>query len=195
MKSAKEFVDFYAILGVHPQCDHKTLEAAYRDLAKIYHPDHPDTADTEKFRQVVQAYRAIKRAGDRARYNEEYAAHTGFSFAEVNEGERIALSDADAHQAILMRLYRRRRDFARDAGVGQYELQQLVGCSDATFEFHIWYLKEKRLVAYTDDGTLAITIEGVEHIISQSQSHRREQLRISQAIHADRDDDELDEFD
>jgi len=78
-----------------------------------------------------------------------------------------------------MHLYRRRRSFAQDAGVGQYSLQKLVGCSDEAFDFHIWYLKEKGLISYTEDGTIAITIKGVDHTISMSQVHRQEKLRIS----------------
>ena len=55
MIDARPFVDYYAILRVHPECDAKTLETAYRDLAKIYHPDHPETraADAHRLPQRV----------------------------------------------------------------------------------------------------------------------------------------------
>jgi curved DNA-binding protein len=58
MSEARSFVDYYAILRVHPECDHRTLEIAYRNLAKIYHPDHPETADIDMFNAVIEAYRA-----------------------------------------------------------------------------------------------------------------------------------------
>jgi curved DNA-binding protein len=173
MKTSEQFVDLYAVLRVHPQCDAKTLEAAYRDLAKTYHPDHSETGDTQKFQQILKAYRALKSAAKRAAYDTEYSLHTGFVFDEAeatNDDDKLALSDSDAHHAILMRLYRQRREFAQAAGVGQFELQRIAGCSEQALDFHIWYLKEKKYITYTEEGTLAITIEGVDYILTKSHS-------------------------
>lgn len=184
MTNGHSFVDFYSLLQVHPQCDFKTLETAYRDLAKTYHPDHPETADTDKFRRVLEAYRALKNPAEREKYDVEYAIHTGFSFeTPVNEteSERVALSDDEAHRKILLYLYKRRRDVASDAGVGQYSLQQMLYCSDESLEFHIWYLRGKGFVEFTPEGTLAITVAGVDHVISVSQTHIREKLQIEQS--------------
>lgn len=184
MSNAQSFVDFYNILQVHPQCDFKTLEAAYRDLAKAYHPDHPETADTDKFREVLEAYRSLKNPEDRAKYDVQYSIHTGFSFEPasiLNESEKVALSDGQAHSKILLHLYKRRREFASDPGVGQYSLQQMLNCSDESFDFYIWYLRGKGFIEYTEEGTLAITISGVDHVISMSQVHEREKLQIGQS--------------
>ena len=183
MTNASPFVDFYSILKVHPECDAKTLETAYRDQAKIYHPDHPDTADTEKFQQVLEAYRALKNPEDRASYNITYSMHTAFSFdAQSSETiiDRSAPSDHEAHTKLLLHLYKRRREFANDPGVGQYTLQKMLNCTDETFEFYVWYLKGKGFIEYTDDGTLAITITGVDHVISLSQVRAQEKLQIAQ---------------
>lgn len=181
MNNRDPFVDFYGILKVHPQCDLKTLEAAYRDLAKMYHPDHPQHADTDKFTEVLEAYRAIKDPEDRADYDIRYSANTGFSFEvadKKDESEKEALSDGDSHVKTLMYLYKRRREFASDPGVGQYSLQQMLNCSDESFEFHIWYLRGKGFIEYTEEGTLAITIIGVDHVISLSKAHAKEKLQI-----------------
>lgn len=182
MTNANPFVDFYSILKVDPQCDAKTLETAYRDLAKIYHPDHPETADTEKFQQVLEAYRALKDPEDRASYNITYSLHTAYTF-DANSGETIidrsAPSDNDAHVKTLLHLYKRRREFAKDPGVGQYSLQQMLNCSDETFDFYIWYLKGKGFIEYTEEGTIAITIAGVDHVISLSQVRAQEKLQIT----------------
>lgn len=182
MTNANPFVDFYSILKVDPQCDAKTLETAYRDLAKIYHPDHPETADTEKFQAVLEAYRALKDPEDRASYNITYSLHTAYTF-DANSGETIidrsAPSDNDAHVKTLLHLYKRRREFAKDPGVGQYSLQQMLNCSDETFDFYIWYLKGKGFIEYTEEGTIAITIAGVDHVISLSQVRAQEKLQIT----------------
>ena len=50
--------DLYEILGVDRHADEKTIKAAYRKLAKKYHPDmHPGDAEAErKFKEVNAAW-------------------------------------------------------------------------------------------------------------------------------------------
>lgn len=183
MDNGRVFVDYYAILRVHPECDQRTLEIAYRNLAKTYHPDHPETADIEMFSAVVEAYRALKDSGKRLAYDVQYSAHTGFIFSAddaILAEERIALSDADVHAETLLYLYKRRREQPLEPGVGQYELQRMLDCSNEAFDFHAWYLKAKGLIETTDAGTLAITIAGVDHVIASSRATAQEKLRITQ---------------
>lgn len=184
MDDEAAFVDHYKILGVHPETSSRDLEAAYRDLAKRYHPDHPGTADVEKFGQVLAAYNALKSPDERVRYNLKYQTVTGFEFGVdvdtgANDAVSEALSDAAAHEKILSLLYKRRRGSGREPGVGHYLLQQELNCSDDSFEFFVWYLKEKGLISVTEQGTLAITIVGVDHVISTSRTVAKEKLQIT----------------
>lgn len=184
MADGEPFVDYYKVLQVKPNCDAKVLETSYRRLAKMYHPDHIDSADVSRFNDVVEAYRALRSPDERDKYNLLYAKTTGFKFSsenELNVDEKVAISDADAHARILLSLYKRRREHAQDAGVGRYFVQVMLNCSDEHFEFHIWYLKSKGFIEVTEQGTLAITIQGVDHVISMSQSTMKEKLRISQS--------------
>jgi len=185
-----DFVDYYQILQVSPRCNAKTLEAAYRYLAKMYHPDHPETADSARFNEVIAAYKVLRNPDKRAKYNRDYAQRNGehwFEPAPSEDGaidDKYALSDADAHAKILMYLYKKRRESAQNAGVVGFYLQDMLNCSDEHFEFHKWYLKEKGFVAITEQGTLAITIQGVDHVISTSRTTRAEKLLIAQASDA-----------
>ncbi|WP_150291698.1 J domain-containing protein [Sphingobium estronivorans] len=184
MTDSQPFIDYYQILQVSPTCDGRGLEAAYRLLAKMYHPDHAETADVTKFNEVITAYKALRSAENRAQYNLLYTEKTGFRFPanEEADGEKFAYDDADAHSRILIFLYKRRRENAQDAGVGRYFVQKMLNCSDEHFEFHIWYLKAKNLIETTEQGTLAITIEGVDHVISMSQTIMREKLLIGRTV-------------
>ncbi|WP_052757380.1 DnaJ domain-containing protein [Sphingobium chungbukense] len=184
MLNGQPFVDHYKILQVSPKCDARGLEAAYRLLAKRYHPDHAETADVTKFNEVIEAYNALRNAKKRAEYNILYATRTGFDFSEKDEMEdgQSAYDDADAHEKILHFLYTKRRENAQDAGIGRYYVQKMLNCSDNHFEFHLWYLKAKGLIEITENGTLAITIDGVDHVISMSRTAMREKLLIAQAI-------------
>lgn len=187
MTTHDEFVDYYRVLQIDPASSAKALEAAYRHWAKVYHPDHPDSADVEKFTAVIEAYRVLRDPEQRSAYDPIHHAHVPrdpFAGIEDNEfGHEVAaaLDDAEAHDRILRYLYRRRRENALDPGVPGYVLQDLLNCTDEQFEFHRWYLKEKGYLAISEQGTLAITIAGIDHVISAARSQHSETLRIGQS--------------
>ena len=180
----RPFVDYYKILQVSPNCGARGLETAYRLLAKTYHPDHGGTADVDKFNDVVEAYKTLRNPEQRAQYDFLYTAKTGFIFHQSNgtDDEQAAYNDADAHSKVLVFLYKRRRENAQDAGVGRYFVQKMLNCSDENFEFHLWYLKAKGLIEITEQGMLAITIEGVDHVISISQAIMKEKLLLGRSL-------------
>lgn len=184
MSESEEFTDFYALLRVIPTCDGRTLETAYHQLAKQYHPDHAEVPDVAMLTEVIDAYKLLRDPDRRAEYDLVYARLTGFDFAAEDDKlseVRAAVSDADAHSTILQYLYRKRREAASDAGVGQFTIHEMLGCSEDLFEFHLWYLREKGFVQTTEQGTLAITIAGVDHVIATSRTIVKEKLRIGQS--------------
>jgi curved DNA-binding protein len=181
MADGESFVDHYRKLQVHPNCDAKALEAAYRHLAKMYHPDHPETADVTKFNEVVRSYAALRYPDQRAEYDLQYRDVVGIQFESANDelrDEKSPLSDAEVHEKVLSLLYARRRENARDAGVGHYAIQEMLNCSNQHLEFHLWYLRAKGFIEPTEEGTLAISIEGVDHVISVSRAAMKEKLLI-----------------
>lgn len=185
MMSDRGFIDYYDLLQVSPDCDGKTLESAYRHLAKQYHPDHAETPDTVRLGEIIDAYRVLRDREQRSKYDVLYRRHSRQnsdqpSGMDEDVDEQTALDDADDHARILKYLYKRRRQHAQDAGVVGYYLQEMLGCSDEEFDFHKWYLKEKGFISLTEHGTLAITIQGIDHVISTSRTARAEQRLIRQ---------------
>ena len=66
-----EFKDYYAILGVEPAADEKTIKTAYRKLARKYHPDMNKEAGAEdRFKEVAEAYEVLSSAEKRAEYDQ-----------------------------------------------------------------------------------------------------------------------------
>lgn len=186
MNAERPFIDYYAILQVSPVCDPKELELAYHALAKIHHPDHSGDADSTRFNDVTEAFRVLRNPESRAKFDVLYANINGKEVFETSKDdfgvdERTALLDADAHAKILMYLYRKRREQAQSAGVIGFYLQELVNCSDENFEFHKWYLKEKGWVAITEQGSLEITIQGIDHVIAMSKTSAVERLLLAQS--------------
>ncbi len=185
MSEAEPFVDYYTVLQVEPDCEPKALEAAYRHLAKLYHPDHTETTDVVKFGAVIDAFRVLKNPDRRAEYDQRYYASVpGARFTSRTRSaldELAAIDDAEAHEKILLLLYKRRRERAQDAGVVGYYVMEMLACSDELFEFHLWYLKSKGFIEVTEQGTIAITIQGIDHVISRSRTAAKEKLLLTQA--------------
>ena len=187
MTTDGEFIDYYSVLQIEPDCDTRQLEIAYRFLAKRYHPDHPGTADVAKFNEVIEAYRALRNPEDRAEYDqvhESFAqapARGYYSPNDIPADQTAALNDAEIHGIVLRHLYQRRRENAAEPGEAPLIVQEMIDCSDDQFAFHLWYLKAKGLVESTERGTLAITIQGVDHVISVSRATKQERRRISQS--------------
>lgn len=79
------FPDHYAALGIDPTADQEVITAAYRALAKKYHPDTGATAGTaspERFEQIQQAYEVLRTPESRHRYDLELLAATERELAE-----------------------------------------------------------------------------------------------------------------
>jgi curved DNA-binding protein len=66
-----EFKDYYHILGVKPDAETSDIKAAYRKLARKYHPDvNPDKNAEEKFKEVAEAWEVLKDDKRRAEFDE-----------------------------------------------------------------------------------------------------------------------------
>lgn len=185
MENGHQYTDYYKVLKVNPDCDARILELAYHYFAKMYHPDNAATADPDRFAETIEAYGVLRDPEKRAAYDRTYNRGAGpaYEFPKSDElaiDEKSALSDAETHAKILSFLYKRRREHASDAGVIGWLLQEMLGCSEDHFEFHVWYLKNKGFIEVTEQGTIAVTIAGVDHVISMSRSREAETLMIQQ---------------
>ena len=100
-----EFKDYYEVLGVKADANEAQIKAAYRKLARKYHPDvSKETGAEEKFKSVNEAYEVLRdkekraaydnlraggyRGGDQFRPPPDWAQqqHGGFEFRDAGSG-------------------------------------------------------------------------------------------------------------
>ncbi|MFN4143053.1 DnaJ domain-containing protein [Aestuariivirga sp.] len=70
----ESFPDHYAALGIDPTADQEVITAAYRALAKKFHPDTGSAAGTaspERFAEIQQAYEVLGKPDSRRAYDLE----------------------------------------------------------------------------------------------------------------------------
>jgi curved DNA-binding protein len=69
---AVQYKDYYEVLGVPKDADEKVIKAAYRKLARKYHPDVcADKAEGEsRFKEINEAYEVLSDKEKRAKYNQ-----------------------------------------------------------------------------------------------------------------------------
>lgn len=66
-----KYKDYYATLGVPKTATDAQIKAAYRKLARKYHPDvSKETGAEEKFKEVSEAYETLKDSEKRAAYDQ-----------------------------------------------------------------------------------------------------------------------------
>src|SRR5271157_5985122 len=171
MMEGSDFIDYYEILEISPNADSGAIERMFRYLAQRYHPDNRDTGDRPRFDVILEAHNTLRDPVKRAQYDIQYKNQLGLRWRlgeEASDNKTIE-RDVDIQNRLLSILYVKRRQNVRDAGVGDIELERLLDCPPEQLEFHLWYLKEKGWIGRTENGTLAITIEGVDRTNSEHQ--------------------------
>ena len=163
------FQDYYETLQLSQNADADTITRVYHILVKRYHPDNQDTGNTQKFHEIVDAYKVLSEPDKRIAYDVRYdqnRAHVLKIFDEASAADSFE-SDRRILDGVLSLLFVSRRREPVKGGLGEIQLERLLGCPSAHLQFHLWYLREKGWIQRLDNGLLAITVAGVDRVISE----------------------------
>lgn len=176
-----QFNDYYEILEISPNANSGTIERMFRYLAQRYHPDNRETGNRNRFDMVLEAHNILRDPARRAQYDIRHRNQSDFRSKLADEVNNGVDRDADVQNKLLSILYVKRRQNVSDPGIGDYELERLLGCPPEHLEFHIWYLKEKGWARRNDKGQLAITVDGVDRATKEQNQTAETTLLTDQA--------------
>ena len=137
-----KFKDYYSILGVERGASAVDIKKAYRALAQKYHPDVSKEADAEaRFKEIAEAYQALKDPTKRAAYDQLGAHAPGEEFrpppnwGQKNSDQNFSFEDLDLAD-LFAGVSRQKAHGARHAGQppipGQdYEVSASISLEDA----------------------------------------------------------------
>ena len=170
--------DLYEVLEISPNASQETIERMFRYLAQRYHPDRAGTGDSNKFDQVVKAYGMLKEPESRAEYDSQHKTNLDYQWSLVEEAGDDDNFDKDSmiQERVLSVLYTKRKRDTSDPGLGPIELERLTGCPHEMLDFHLWYLKEKGWIMRLDNGSVAITADGVDQPLLVHRRDRTQKL-------------------
>ena len=169
---AAKFQDHYEVLGIEPRSDSETLQSAYAELARKYHPNNPDTGDQEAFDAVNAAYEVLSDPAQRFAFDNlkgigEDATCPQFSGAEFFESLG---SDAGLRVALLCILYQRRKSKPLKPGLPMRYVEAMLNANLDQLFFVLWYVKQRGWVSSDDKSNLLITVQGTDYLDSNRPS-------------------------
>jgi curved DNA-binding protein CbpA len=162
-----DFTDHYEMLQVSARADQDTIQRVFRHLAKRLHPDNADSGDSVRFKQLVESFEVLSDPERRARYDVIYSRRLEQTWRVFDQSTALddVAADRRMRSALLSILYTARRNDADRPGLGEMDLERLLGCPETHLRFHVWYLKENGLIKRTESGALAITSTGVDAVL------------------------------
>ena len=169
---AGKFQDHYEVLGIDSKADAETIQKAYAELARKFHPSNSASGDPEAFEAVNMAYEVLsdpaqRHAFDSLKGNGEDLNCPKFSGVEFfNSLGR----DAGLRAALLCILYDRRRSKPLKPGLPMRYVEAMLAASLDEIFFVLWYLKQRGWVASDDKSNILITVLGMDYLESNRPS-------------------------
>ncbi|HLG99428.1 MAG TPA: DnaJ domain-containing protein [Bryobacteraceae bacterium] len=155
--------DHYEALQLSSNADAETIQRVFRIMAQRYHPDNLQTGNVDLFRKVKESYDVLSDPCKRAAYDVRRNAYRTDRFKIFNGWQSSTGIEAEKRkrQGILAVLYAQRANNAQQPSITMHEMEDLLACPKEHLEFSLWFLRECKYIARTDNNRFSITCEGV----------------------------------
>ncbi len=162
--------DYYDVLQISPRADMETVHRVFRIMATRFHPDNPETGDSEEFLKLKRAYDALSDPGRRAEYDSIREAQKTEPMAIFELKDFVTGVEAEANRrlGVLSLLYNQRRMDPDRPGVSLLDLEKRMGFPREYLSFTMWYLRSKEFVMAADNSDYALTAAGVDYVESNA---------------------------
>ena len=163
---APEPVDYYEVLQVSRNAELETIQRVYRIMAARFHPDNPETGDSERFLLLNEAYETISDPHRREQYNNSRTGQDAGPLPPFESKEFVDGLEGENNRrlGILCLLYNQRRSNMEHPGLSLLELEKLMWFPREYLAFAIWYLRNKGFVVMGDHSDYVLTAEGADNI-------------------------------
>ena len=133
--------DFYKVLGVRPNATLAEIKRAYREKAKLLHPDLTgDTTRRDEFNEVVQAYRVLSDVRQRSIFDESFFIRIKRSYKSAdtfNYYEWLkAREDEESRAKLIFYTLMHQKE---DEAVVEFKRMQM---NHADFSLKKWFTRE-----------------------------------------------------
>ncbi len=171
----EDFIDYYELMQISQNAEMQTIQRVYRMLAARYHPDNPETGNTDTFVLLQRAYQVLSDPDERAAYDNELRAQSGQPLPVFEMKDFVVGIDVEVNRrlGVLCLLYNRRKTAPDVPGLSLLDLETKMALPREHLEFTVWYLRDKGLVR-RDETTndVLITAEGVDFVEASVPSNR-----------------------
>ncbi len=133
--------DFYKILGVRPNATLSEIKRAYREKAKLLHPDLTgDTSRRDEFNEVVQAYRVLSDMRQRSIFDESFFIKIKRSYKNADSFNYYdwlkAREDEESRAKLIFYTLMHQKE---DEAVAEFKRMQT---NHADFSLKKWFTRE-----------------------------------------------------
>jgi hypothetical protein len=165
-----DLLDCYEIMQLSPKATADTIHRVHRILAQRYHPDTPDTGNSEMFIRVTAAARILSDPEQRAKYDARYHATRQLHWKIFDQAEASLGPQAERakRKGILGLLYAKAAHDIERASMTAVDFEEILGCPREHLQAALWYLKGKGYIQRSDNGRYAITVAGFDEMESHS---------------------------
>jgi curved DNA-binding protein CbpA len=136
------FVDYYELMQISANAQQDTISRVYKMLASRFHPDNPETGDTDHFLKLQKAHGVLSNAEKRAAYDDDWRLHYQrplevFGLKDFSEGIE---GENNRRMGILCLLYNRRKAACEESSLSVLQMETLMAFPREHLMFTLWYL-------------------------------------------------------